>query len=248
MRLAVVRAPAPPDVPLSGVEPDVAKVIREAREEVRRNGRSSAAWGKLGEVLLAHEYDAAADPCFAQAERLDANDPRWPYFQGLVRMTQNAPDPTAAIPYLRRAVDRCERFDPGNSAPALLLAEMLLQTGEIDGAEALLRRVEEQEPDNPRLQFDLGMLAQARQDDGAAARHYLACAQSPYTRRSRSPRWRRSASGKGTGPARRTTAVGRPPIRATGTGTTRTARNTSVYRPSAWTDSPSRNVWKRKGA
>ncbi len=177
-------APAPPDVPLSGVEPDVAKVILEAREEVRRNGRSAAAWGKLGEVLLAHEYDAAADPCFAQAERLDANDPRWPYFQGLVRMTQNAPDPTAAIPYLRRAVDRCERFDPGNSAPALLLAEMLLQTGEIDGAEALLRRVEEQEPDNPRLQFDLGMLAQARQDDGAAARHYLACAQSPYTRRS----------------------------------------------------------------
>src|SRR5262245_6998529 len=72
-------AAAPPEVDLAGAEPAVARAVEAARAEVLRAPRSAAAWGRLGMVLRAHDYGAEANECFAQAERLDAADPHWPY-------------------------------------------------------------------------------------------------------------------------------------------------------------------------
>jgi len=58
--------------------------------EVRSKPRSGAAWGKLGLVLKAAGLRTEANSCFVQAEKLDAKDPRWPYFQNTIASLKRA--------------------------------------------------------------------------------------------------------------------------------------------------------------
>ncbi|HVS39081.1 MAG TPA: tetratricopeptide repeat protein [Gemmataceae bacterium] len=171
--------PAPPIIPLDGLDPDVAAAIRSKLDKVRQDGRSAAAWGELGQTLLAHDEVDHADPCFAQAERFAPNEPRWPYYRGLIRRAEN---PEAALPFLRRAVELCDQYDHGNDAPRLTLAETLRQAGADAEAEDQLKRVLARDLANPRAHFDLGVLARERKDDGAAEKHFLAAAKSPSGR------------------------------------------------------------------
>src|SRR5438309_3331217 len=70
-------APAPPTVQSVDLDPAVAAAIEKARLAVQQEPRSAAAWGRLGMVLLAHEFPAEAGICLAQAERFDSRQPRW---------------------------------------------------------------------------------------------------------------------------------------------------------------------------
>jgi tetratricopeptide (TPR) repeat protein len=130
-------------------------------EKVRREPRSAETWGRLGKVLFGHGLPDAAQPCFREAERLDPENPRWPYFQGLFFCRFASGDP---IPPLRRAADRAARSDPGNLTPRLVLAERLLLLGLTDQAEEQLARAAEQAPMNPRLRYNQGMLAMQREE------------------------------------------------------------------------------------
>src|SRR5438128_5493330 len=73
----------PPEVKAEGIDPSVAAAISAARQKVLDDPRSAAAWGELGKLLLAHTFEAEAEVCFEQAERLDPDDGRWPYYRGL---------------------------------------------------------------------------------------------------------------------------------------------------------------------
>jgi tetratricopeptide (TPR) repeat protein len=158
--------PAPPDVPLAGVERPVAALIEGALQKVRQQPRSAAAWGFLGKALLAHSFQEQALVCLARAEKLDPQDPRWPYLQGMALLAEQ---PDRALPHLRRAVQLGERHDPGRTTPRLQLAEVLLAQGLYPEAEEQLRAVARQEPGNLRLRYNLGLLACARQDWKSAA-------------------------------------------------------------------------------
>jgi tetratricopeptide (TPR) repeat protein len=171
--------PVPPVVNLEGAEPVVAEAIESARREVLKNGRSADAWGRLGLVLRAHGYDEPSDVCFAQAERLDPKNPRWPYLQG-VRMAATAPED--AMPLLRRTVELAEKADPGNEAPRYLLAEMLLRTGALDEAAEQLELLLARDRDNERVHYDLGVLAMARREDDAAIAQFRKTLQSHFAR------------------------------------------------------------------
>src|SRR5262245_23756992 len=74
--------PAPPAVDLVGADPAIAAAVEVAQADVRAKPRSAAAWGRLGQVLRAHNFGDAANVCFARAEQLDPTEPRWPYLQG----------------------------------------------------------------------------------------------------------------------------------------------------------------------
>jgi len=138
----------PPEVDTSGREREIAEAIEAARAEVRKQPSSGAAWGRLGLVLLAHDYEAAARICLARAEELDPNEPRWPYLNG--RLVQQR-DPEAALPSLRRAAD----LAVNNSAPRLHLAETLAGLGRLDEAESEFRALVEWQPRNPRALLGL---------------------------------------------------------------------------------------------
>jgi tetratricopeptide (TPR) repeat protein len=156
--------PQPPAVDTAGREPEIAAAVEAARAKVRQQPRSGTAWGRLGLVLLAHDYEAEARVCLAEAQRLDPKDPRWTYLNG--RLVEAA-DPEAALPLLRRAAN----VAGGESAPRLHLAETLLGLGHIDEAAAEFRRVLDDQPDNPRAHLGLGRVAYQQGDLDASLDH-----------------------------------------------------------------------------
>lgn len=171
--------PNPPPVDLTGADPVVVRTLESAAAEVRQSPCSADAWGNLGLLLLAHDYRAESLPCFAEAERLDSAEPRWPYFQGVVLAVRGEPD--AALPKLRQAVDHW----PGEPAPRLRLAEALLTVGQLDDAEPLLESVVRGAPAPLAARARLG-LAQAafERDDLSKSLDLLReCAASPFTRK-----------------------------------------------------------------
>src|SRR5262249_56572895 len=118
--------PEPPEVELSGVDPAIAAAVREARADVIAQPHSAAAWGRLGQVYRAHDFVEAANTCFARAEALDPNEPRWPYLQGA---TIAITDRESALPYLERAATTA-----AVDVPRLRLAGGLLPLGPVGAA------------------------------------------------------------------------------------------------------------------
>jgi tetratricopeptide (TPR) repeat protein len=168
--------PQPPALDPSGVDPVVWRAVAAAREKVQSRPQSAAAWGQLGMVLLAHQFRNEALPCLARAEQLDPGDGRWPYYQALALRRS---DPEATIAHLRRAL----AAGPEHVGPRLLLAEMLVQRGGVDEAEAIFRAVLEREPDNRRACLGLAQAAFER-DDLAVCRERLGqAADDPHTRK-----------------------------------------------------------------
>src|SRR2546425_143475 len=66
--------PEPPAVVLQEVDPAVAAFVEEAYQAVHRSPWSAASWGRLGMVLLAHDFFCEANVCLSQAEQLDPQE------------------------------------------------------------------------------------------------------------------------------------------------------------------------------
>ncbi|MDE2661231.1 MAG: hypothetical protein OXI45_13585, partial [Acidobacteriota bacterium] len=73
--------PDPPDPDLSGMEPEVAEVIRRARTEVLDDREFPDRWAALGAALLAHELHSEAAAAYTAAGALAADDYRFPYLR-----------------------------------------------------------------------------------------------------------------------------------------------------------------------
>jgi tetratricopeptide (TPR) repeat protein len=170
--------PIPPLVPENPAEPGIAAVVEKVRGEVLRQPRSAQAWGRLGQVLLANDLEPEAQICFAEAERLDPDNPRWPYYQAGFLLNQGERE--AALPFLQRAVERCAIAAPDNPTPRLMLAETLLALGRLEEAETHFHQVMEQHPDNIRAHYDMGLAASVRQDWQASRTHLLRCLGNPF--------------------------------------------------------------------
>ncbi len=169
-------APPLPVIDSAGVDPVVWRALAAARAEVERAPQSARAWGRLGMVLLAHQFRSEAVVCLARAEQLDPQDARWPYYQALA--VQRA-DPDSAIAYLRRAV----AAGPENQGPRLLLAELLLQGGHLDEAETLYCAVLSREPDDSRAHLGLAQVAFERDDLAVCLEHLQQAKTDPHTRK-----------------------------------------------------------------
>ncbi|HTU91132.1 MAG TPA: tetratricopeptide repeat protein [Gemmataceae bacterium] len=167
----------PPQPDMAEVDPEVAETIAAARSKVRQQPNSGAAWGRLGMVFLAHDFHEEAQRSFAQAERLDASDARWPYLRGLSLTRTN---PEEGIPCLQRAAERCGD-DP--LAPRLRLAEALLNQGRLDEAALNLEQARKKEPHHARVQLGLGRLAVLRGQWNAAREYLDSCSNDVHTRR-----------------------------------------------------------------
>jgi tetratricopeptide (TPR) repeat protein len=163
--------PEPPDVDPAGLDPAIVAAVRAARAEVLRTPRAAAAWGRLGMVLVVHDFRAQADVCLARAEQLDPREPRWPYYQALGALLFGA-DPDAALPKLERTVALCGEVP---DAPRVRLAELLLSQNRLDDAERHFRHLLEHHPGHPRALLGLARIALERGDpQGALGRLPLA--------------------------------------------------------------------------
>jgi tetratricopeptide (TPR) repeat protein len=169
--------PEPPALDPSGVDTAVWRTVEAARGEVRRDPQSSRAWGRLGMLLLAHQFRAESVVCLAHAEQLDPREARWPYYQALaVRRS----DPETAIAALRRAiaVDR----DDYDALP-LLLGDLLVQRGPLDEAETRFRDVLRRDAHNSRAHLGLAQAAFERDDLADCLTHLRQATDDPRTRK-----------------------------------------------------------------
>jgi tetratricopeptide (TPR) repeat protein len=174
-------APVPPDVPATETEEAVVETIRSARQRVLREPNSARAWGTLGMAFIANDMEDPCLVCFAQAERLDPDNPHWPYYRGGTYL--NKGEPAIALPHLQRAVALCERKDPGNQVPRLFLAETLLALGRVEEAAKELGRVARETPDDARTRFDLGLVASSQERWQESADYFRRCLDNPQTQR-----------------------------------------------------------------
>jgi cytochrome c-type biogenesis protein CcmH/NrfG len=144
--------PHSPEVELTGVDPAVRRAVEEALTDVRRAPRDADAWGRLGMVLTSHIFEDAAMVCFAQAERLDPDNPRWPYFQGCIEQAHNRP---TGLAKLRRAVGLCPARTEG---PRLRLAEALWRSGEVEAARELFESLLQADDNHARAHLGLARI------------------------------------------------------------------------------------------
>jgi tetratricopeptide (TPR) repeat protein len=169
--------PSPPELPAGISDGRVAKAIEEARQQVLEERDSGESWGRLGMVLQVHGYTVPAVVCYTRAQRLDPDEPRWPYYHGLILLRENA---GAAIDLLRRAAEFCPDSLPG---PRLRVAELLLEQGYYGEAESYLRQALGRDPADPRAHLGLGRLAQLRGDWEESVRHLERSALSPFAQK-----------------------------------------------------------------
>lgn len=140
------------------MEAPVAGRFRETRLAVESDPRSAEAWGRFGMVAHAHELWGEARRAYRQAEALDPDDVRWPYFRADV-LSVVGTDLDAAAAAFRRALELRPRY-----APAYMrLGRVLRGDGEGRAAGVALERALELEPD---LQPARVTLAQIRLADG----------------------------------------------------------------------------------
>lgn len=144
-----------PSVPTERMEPEVRNLFKSASANVAMNSSSAAAWGELGAVFFGHDFEAPAQVCFRNAERLDTSDYRWPYFLGISLVYTDGKESLAAY---RRAAGRCGQ----RAHVQLRLVETLLERGELDDAAAQIQEVLAYAPSNTRALYAQARLLSAR--------------------------------------------------------------------------------------
>jgi tetratricopeptide (TPR) repeat protein len=169
--------PEPPLADLTGADAEVVEVIQDARDAVLRHRSSAEAWGHLGKLLFAHQFNKEALRCFQQAESLDSREPVWPYLQGRILILG---DPQQGIACLDRAV-ACR--PDGSVVHRLYLAEALLEQHRLDEAQTHLEAALQLEPDSLRSQLGFARLAVLREDWRAVQEHLAACRDDVHARR-----------------------------------------------------------------
>lgn len=175
--------PALPHVDLTGAPPAVVRAVEEAEHDVRQSPRSAQAWGKLGLVLYANDYQAPAHECFIHAERFDPDAAIWPYLQAVRLLIVEREKGIAPLERAMARADSERSTDtlPHLGTPHVTLAEVYIEEGRNRDAKALCERVLALDPNHPRAHLDLGLIALADDQPELTIEHLTRCLASPYT-------------------------------------------------------------------
>jgi tetratricopeptide (TPR) repeat protein len=119
-------------------------------------------YGEMGKLLMAAEYDNAAEPCFLNAQALMPGDMRWPYYLGHLYARGGQPARSAA------AFERALELQPADVQTLVRLGGIYLDQGRPADAEPLFARAVSLEPRLAAALLGLGRSALAKQDYGRA--------------------------------------------------------------------------------
>jgi tetratricopeptide (TPR) repeat protein len=141
----------------------------------------AAAYGAVGELLLAARYLDDAEPALRNARALAQDDPAWPYYLAQLYRLRGALDQAAT------SFHQVVALQPDARPARIWLATIYIDQGRYDEADPLLDAVLKNDPRSTAALFQAGRLAiarrdyaraistleaTARQDPGAAAVHY----------------------------------------------------------------------------
>ena len=111
------------------------------------------AFGDLGQLYLLHDFMAPAAAALRNAEALDSNDPRWPYFLAIHDIFEGHLEEAIA------ALDRVLVLTPGDLAARIRRGDTLFDLDRIDDAETEYRRILSLNPNYSAAHFGLGRVA-----------------------------------------------------------------------------------------
>lgn len=151
-----------PEISLQEAAPSVREAITAARNSVQTAPRSATAWGDLGMLLFAHQFESEANLCLTQAERLDPSDVRWPYLLGV---SLSVSDSQVAEAHFRRALE-LQDFP----AVHLRLGELHLRSQELAKASEHFEAASRGDGSDPRVHYDLARVSLAKGDLSTARR------------------------------------------------------------------------------
>jgi tetratricopeptide (TPR) repeat protein len=166
-----MRAVSLPD--LSGTADSVRKQLHEREASLTSMRQTAGAtdadlaseYGQMGKLLMAAEYDDAAEPCFLNAQELVPGDMRWPYYLGHLYARRGQPARSAA------AFERALQLQPADVATLVRLGGSYLDQGRPADAEPLFARAVSLQPRLGSALLGLGRVALARQDYGRAVEY-----------------------------------------------------------------------------
>lgn len=166
-------APLPPLPDLDAMAVTVQEQIRAERAALERTVQTEAptdadlarAFGVMGQLLMAAESVAAAEPYFVWAGRLEPNVPRWPYYLGHLHRLQGKLELAGA--YFERAL----ALDPRDVAALVWLGRVRLDEGRADEAARFYTRALDERPGLFAALFGLGRAALVRGANDEAVGH-----------------------------------------------------------------------------
>jgi tetratricopeptide (TPR) repeat protein len=142
-----------PDI--SSLDPAVQKQVKDQYASLQRTADS---YGALGRLFIATEFYDAADACFRNAQTLQPNDMRWPYYLAHVERLRNQPVKAATL------FERVLALQPDHVPSLVWLGAMRLLAGDAGAAEAPLTRALALQPDDGAALYHEGRVALARHD------------------------------------------------------------------------------------
>ena len=162
-----------PESDLSGAEPLMREAINTARGQVAgmlmapdANPQDMArAYGRLGALLVLREVEAPADAAFRNAQALDPDDFRWPYYAGYLAMMSGNAD--QALTYLERA----RTLNPDYSPLYLRLGKVQLDRSALPEARAHLERAAQTPGLAAAANYYLGQIANLERRHRDAVAH-----------------------------------------------------------------------------
>gem|GEM_PF-7060776 len=153
------------------LEPAVQRQFDELSTRLSRlrQGAASAppaqigqAWGELGQWFHIYRYPDSALRCYRLAVQLDSDEPRWPYYLGMLAVE------SGDLASAERAFELSLEHAPTSSAALLRLADLKLTMRQPETAETLLRRAQSLNPDGQAVNIALARL-HLQNDDARAA-------------------------------------------------------------------------------
>ncbi|MDW8244241.1 MAG: tetratricopeptide repeat protein [Thermogemmata sp.] len=147
--------PVPPEIPDDAIDEEIVRFLHQLRQEVLERPEVGERWGKLAMALRAHDFAQECIPCFQQAARLDPEDPRWPYLEGLSIYLY---DRGKAMDKWEQALARC-RSTADALQVHLRLGEAALLEGDWPSAQRHFAAVLQQQADHPRALVGRARLA-----------------------------------------------------------------------------------------
>ncbi len=157
---------------LGAVEAVARQQLEAQRQQLEKaRGRSddralADAFGGLGELYHTYELLDAAAGCYGNAEQLDPESFRWPYFQGLLEQSRG--NLAAASEHLHRALE----LRPENPAARLRLANSQLGLGQLEDAEASFASLAKQVEHAAAAAYGLGRVLAEQGDPEIAVTHF----------------------------------------------------------------------------
>ena len=167
LRASPLAPPALAD--LGPLAPEIADIVRQARESVAQDPRDGARWGRFGMVCEANGLMGAARTAYANAAAMQPSEAKWPFHLAAVESRLGRTDdavrdmrrvidlnPQYAAAYWRlglwlldenrtteaeRAFGRATEIDPADRAGWIGLARVYLQRDENKRAAGLLERL-----------------------------------------------------------------------------------------------------------